>query len=251
LTLKVVNTFSPSANLFALVQENGAPFLFVRGDCRFWVNLASARYRTGDLREFLPELSADLLLGQWRARGLTGKTWTPEEKVYDAPTLEFGFAGEDVSIWGIQPGGPPVPHAPPEIPALVEAAFSWFQRLWAAGEPMEGPLRMYAVDDMPYVPDGEIAKWPLDWPLSSIAVGPESDAFAKHESTLIGSDAEVIRVRAMWDEFLTGEHGGGAVDPPYPVRDTPGATDGGSASKVYSVIFRDSLPFEDESGIVH
>lgn len=94
-----------------LLEENGYPFLEVRGDCRYWVTSPQnyGHYRTGLLGSVEADLAADLFYGQWASRGLT-KHWDPPAGVFDAASARFSDGKDRLAITE----GPNSSDAPPE-----------------------------------------------------------------------------------------------------------------------------------------
>lgn len=141
---------------------------------------------------------------------------------------------------------------------MKKAKAEWIQRLWAAGDSVEGPLRIVVIDDASLVFNVTPAMWPLTWPLASRSITKDqAQGLGPGEANVIISDpVEVATVIAIWDEFLSGAHGSLGREPPFPFTDSrhPGdanaPTDAGATTHVYAVVIRDTIPLEDEMGRV-
>lgn len=245
-----------------LLMENGASFLHVRGDCRYWVDAATTgRYHTGVLGKLEEDLAKDLFYGQWASKGLT-RSWGPEPGVFDASPTLFSDGRDRLAISCTSDC--PLEGAPAEIPAMWKAVAPWLQRLSDAGEPVTGPLRIVVFDGQtwgpaPYGPN-PIPIWPLSWPLSSVAVSyDDSFNLGPGDANVVITDAdEVAKVVAIWSEYASGVHGSLAQTMPLFFHDAPGRdVDGGSAAdagvastRLYAVLIRDTIPLEDEKGLV-
>jgi hypothetical protein len=55
-------------------------------------------------------------------------------------------------------------------------------------------------------------------------------------------------VVAVWEDYLSGAYGGLRRNPPFSFMDVAG--DAGSPPHVYSVVIRDTIPLEDEKGLM-
>jgi len=237
-----------------LLAENGVRFFHVRGDCQYWVNKGEgSRYRTGSLGDMKTQLATDLFYGQWGAKGLT-RGWGPDPGTFDASPTRFSDGHDRLSI-----SCPCAVDVPSEIPAMSSAEQQWEERLSNAGAPVDGPIRIVVIDDPSRVFGLPEALWPLSWPLSSVAVSAD-DAFTLgpgERNVVISDPIEVSKVVSIWEEYLSGAHGPLVQGSAIPFRDVSvsgdaGVGDGGAnpVGRLYLVLIRDTLPIEDEIGLI-
>ena len=221
-----------------ILYENGARFIHVQGDCRYWVSKGYGRYHTGLLAESEVELKNALFYGQWSNKCLT-KSWGPPEGLFHAATTMFSDGTDRVAI---SYAGPPakIPGAPPEVYSMWQAENAWVERLWAAGSAVQGPIRMLVIDD-PSVRGRPVVMWPLSWRLESVAVPVDqvSALGPGQGNVLITDPSEVEKIVAIWEQFLSGQHGSLGQCCMIVFQD---------ASKQYMVVIRDTIPLEDEMG---
>ncbi|WAS95628.1 hypothetical protein [Nannocystis punicea] len=163
--------------------ELGASYLYVRGDCRYWVASESRPElpgmfdrvnwqvtRTGVLTpELEQELSQSLLFDRWSERaGDYGDN--------DEGAANYFYSDGEASVrCGHDCSGGQDP--PPELAGLNDVAAAWFESLWDAGEPM-APADPVTVDliapevegDLPVTETWTCAvPWPFDLDPASIS----------------------------------------------------------------------------------
>ncbi len=231
-----------------VLWENGARFLFVFGDCSYWVSgpdnpTRSERYRSGQLaQEDAQALAQTFHFGRWRDMALTGY-WHPSPEDFDLPTTVF-YDGVDIVVCS---GGCNALGVRAEVHAMRDAEQGWIETLWTAGSSQDGPLRVVAVriaDDDPTYDAVPAASWPLATPLATLAF-PEADAIPQEAGHSLRVDAvEAGALIGIWTEYLAGAHGelwrSHASIPLYDDAQGPR----------YRVFIRDSIPLEDDLGLI-
>lgn len=228
--------------------ENGARFLFVFGDCGYWVSGPNNptrvdRYRAGQLTPADVEgLTASFFFGQWSARSLTGY-WLPSPDDFDLPTTVF-FDGQELVVCQ---GGCGALGVREEVHAMRDAEQGWIDALWSAGAPSDGALRVLAVriaEGDPTFDAVPTALWPLGSSLAALAFeDPEAVPMEPGQSARVDAE-QAPPLIAIWEEYLSGAHGElwrshGSI--PFTEQE------GGPR---YRVFLRDALPFEDAQGLV-
>jgi hypothetical protein len=220
----------------ALQYEVGFNYLYVRGDCHYWV----VPYRDGDpmwqethtgvldetqeteLVELLHYGDWDELLGVW-----------PDPGVYDAPVMRVHDGHSESGIGCVHE----CPDAPQAVQDMRSAYGAQLQHWWEVGEPSTGPMRVLAV----LTPEGENTTdpvpWTVDLDLAPLAVGYE-ESFCRGMSKLVDDPASAAALR----EFRA-EHADALQEfADFYVEVEPGV--------VYELYLRDALPFEDEYGLI-
>lgn len=208
--------------------ELGADYLYVRGTCEYWayreLDGAADRARTGVLSAADAEaISVELSYGSWSE--LAGRYGGGEGSMvvlYDGQNA--------IACPGCNDDG-----TDPRLGAAVGSLRGVIEQLTETGTPYDGPMRVIAgpvVD--PLEVDG-------DWPLS---LDPESLASPFHyelgTSDLVDDPAEVAALRLVFD---------GATPDDLDLGATLQIPDSAEA-KTYHVVTRDSLPIEDDRGLV-
>lgn len=229
----------------ALLAENGSQYLFVDAACQYWA-FKSEPLPVGDwggarvgvlTGASLETFNAELITGPWES--------IDEELVRDAPYTHPGLHGIWRSPWWAACAGP-CDSASSELRELVESAKAWLDRLHEIGthqvgddgrearvvvRQLLGPREAYAVMD-----------WNGPTPIDDLAV-PESESqayprFGGHLRIAGGDAAEMRRLR---ERHTSGEFGNFAFQ--FIALD-------GDADVMFQLTARDTLPFEDEAGLV-
>jgi hypothetical protein len=217
------------------MYENGAYYLFVDGQCNYWVSNPSEVWdatRSGVLDvESAAELGKRLHFDAWPE--LHGTWADPTGGVFDAPVLVFDDAGSAV-VCAELCNASDVPSA---VKAMRDASPQVAQELWDAGTPIESPVRAIAVvgefaAQIPYV------DWPLARPISDFVRTDDHIGFGL--GTLEDNVASVQALKELRASFLRGDHGVFFWNQ-LPIK---------SNGSYYSLYLRDTLPFEDAQGLV-
>jgi hypothetical protein len=216
-------------------REIGFYYLYVRGDCHYWVvpfqrppEIEVFETHTGVLDEAAEAELAELVrYGEWD--GLAGH-W-PEPGGADIPTTYVHDGEQMIVCDGI------CPEAPAPVVAIEEAGFSKFLELWQAGEALDdAPMRVLATPVSSDAP-GEHVPWTVDLALADIAVSPEV-AMQQGVSTLIEDPETAVALR----EFRAMHADGLADFFEFNVDVGP--------DESYALYLRDTVPFEDAQGLV-
>ena len=128
------------------------------------------------------------------------------------------------------------------------------KRLAKAATSVDGPIRMVVVDDPSLVSGLPVTQWPL----SSVTVSrDEAITLGPGErNVLITDPAQIAKVVRIWEEYRSGAHGTLAQTSPIPFRDVAAGDAGpseagvGSRGHVYAVLIRDTIPLEDDRGLI-
>lgn len=221
----------------AFQYESGFYYLYVRGDCHYWVlpyrqssNPLWIETHTGALD---PQQEAELVellrYGAWD--GLLGLWREPDS--YDAAVLRVhdGHSESGIACVGECPPAPQIVHD------IRNAHKAQLKHWWDLGEPSTGPIRVLAVA----TPEGENTvapvPWTVDLDLALLTVDYEQ-SFCKGASKPIDDPAIAAALR----EFRA-EHAKALQD----FVDFYVETESG---EVYELYLRDGLPFEDEHGLI-
>ena len=127
----------------AIVLTNGTQYLFVRGDCHYWVwpgMPLSGETREGDLSEADESLLADELdYASWDS--LAGKYVGGRVPADSSPDVLGDLDRQMVCPNECTAGGPPL-----RVRRAHERARAWVMRLFEQGRPMTGAPRVAAFD---------------------------------------------------------------------------------------------------------
>jgi hypothetical protein len=222
--------------------ENGAWFLYLRGDCRYWVLAGTVEPGFGETREGVLEPNAearlhdDLRYDEWPE--LAG-VYAPEPPPADAgpPEVLTDLTNE---IGCLICASLPDPKAA-AVGAMFSAAWDWASALRQQGSPLTGPVRALAVEgSLAYSPyTGQVVPWTVGVPLSSLVV--EASALWQGLGRLVDQpDAEVLR--GWRNNQLAGMYHPADNGPFIPVSDNGGP--------FFALYVRDALPFEADNGVV-
>jgi hypothetical protein len=222
-----------------LEREIGFYYLYVRGDCRYWVlpyqkppEIEVFETRTGTLdAEAEAALAALVSYGEWDP--LVG-VW-PEYDAFDI-TVTFVHDGTDVIICeGNCPG------APEAVLSLDQAANTAYRELWESGEPLvDEPMRVLAnLLEPGFQPgqDVEIVPWTVDLDLATVAVSYE-ELVEAGMSTLIDDPALTVALREFRAQHakLAAQFFGLVVET--------------QSGELYELFLRDALPLENDQGLI-
>jgi hypothetical protein len=214
----------------ALMFSLGLSYLYVRGDCAYWVNLAPLAWlatRRGSLpNELEKQLANELGTPGLCADGVVGSGDGSVLEIYDGCLRHEGAAS-----W--------------------QKLQTWLLRLNELAEPVTLDLRvtaLYSNDPLNASDTGVQAiriEWPYGWSLAALVADSVPDYYEGSGILLTGdraSDLYALRERYARD---------GALVSPSGVRTDPFTFwNGRDGAELYTVSFRDRLPFEDEKGAV-
>ena len=216
-------------------RELGFAYLYVRGDCRYWVlpyqgppalDVREARTGVLDAGE-AAELAEMLDYGNLAA--LAAEDW-PQQGGEDGPT-NFLHDGEDLIACTDTCLG-----APESVQTMTTAGPDYFLELWEAGEPMsDAPMRIQA-RFLGGAPTDDVPVWDLGLDLSEVDTTP-IELSMQGTSTLV-DDPEIA---AALRQFRAQNPEATAYYEPIVVNDSGGA---------YEVFVRDALPLENEQGLI-
>jgi hypothetical protein len=220
-----------------LQREGGFSYLYVRGDCHYWVlpfqkppTIEVFETRTGVLSPDEAAALAELVsYGEWD--GLTG-IWQ-ELGVYD---VLIAVAHDGEQLVGCHGS---CPDAPPQVQALASAANAEFLARWQAGASLDdAPIWVLAAEplDPPNPNTFEIVPWTIALDLSTIAVDPEQLG-ERGVAARVDDPELAVALRAFRLEHAKplSQYGDFFVE-----------DDG----HYFQLFLRDSIPFEDEQGLV-
>lgn len=222
-----------------VIWENGTTYLYIDGQCRYWV-FGNSRgvnetdeTRTGtlaaaDARRLAQEIKyADwpTLKGEWRGM------------LHDATPDVFTDGTNTISCEAkCSFAGPP-----PAVRELYTVIDGWLDLLNAAGQPMTGPVRLAVVnleDSYPGWPH-KFADWPLSDPMAGYVV-PYTITRPGTSKRVEAPGAALLRdLRARQRMRAFSPAGTGSF---IPVRERNGP--------LHGLYLRDVLPFENAQGLV-
>lgn len=225
--------------------ELGARFLFIQGNCQYWVSGPETpsrwqHYHTGTLTELERTTVEDAFLwGQWQREELVGH-WLRGQGEFDVPSKAFQSSEGEI----ICDGGCGAESNPAEVFQIRDAEQPMVDQLWNSSAPYSGALRVQATVDRGSLSRFEPAIWPLTWSLSEIVVEPEEEAYLQPGmSTLVSDPEEASALRAIWDDYDATIPQWKSLGPiPFEDPQAPGV--------VFAVVMRDTLPFEEDNGLV-
>jgi hypothetical protein len=230
-----------------LLYENGAAFLFLRGDCRYWVLaelVLAGTFAFGETREGVLEPGAEAQLHD----DLRYDDWPDQVGIYGTPPGEGGGPSmlsdltHEIGCYydGCQSNPNPSAAA---VGALFSAAWDWASRLHQQGSPLTGPVRALAVEGAFSHPGyaGQILPWTVGVSLSSLVLDPRVTGVGPGRGRLVAQpDAEVLR---EWrNNQLAGSY--------HPASDGPFIAVSDNGGPFFALYVRDALPFEGENGLV-
>lgn len=234
-----------AAELF--LGENGSTFLYVNGKCEYWVKgfTPSDEVHThskyfwlsvyeGKLNEeSVSKLISELDINNWEK--LEGSNYQQES----SDTIEYSLSGLEFAVATSRKEASPEGV---ELKNYKDSFYKEVQRLVDEGQPNKGPIRAIFLngDDLseePFIyswPESLNSYKPSSFSLTDDVYCPgDSLLFAKEDAYILREwrDEHKIRLMTLGNEsrrFLGVEHEG----------------------TVLRMVFRDSLPFEQENGLV-
>lgn len=222
--------------------DNGSWFLFVDGDCRYWTLPAEAPgewadVRTGTLNSTeAAELAADLAVEKY-AR-LAGIHQDEREPIADAPTIRFHDG-----VHRVECGSGCSGDVPNVLATAATAGLDWVELLWQRGKPVQGPVRVIVVrlGEGPRLL-GPPAPWPAG-DVAAVAITEEEAVRLEFGEGVLFEGTKADSLRKLRAEYRDGLHGNWYYRY-IPIDDPTGESAG------YRAYVRDTLPFEDDRGIV-
>jgi hypothetical protein len=216
----------------SVMYENGFIYLFVDAQCNYWVNDPSEAWnetRTGVLdAESALRIGERLHFGAWPQ--LAG-TWSGVG-VDDAPVSVFDHAHHTVFCAQLCDSD--------DVPDAVKEMRKGFpivaRELWVRGTGIVSSVRAIAVE-VQRSPGVPFVDWPLSRPISDFV---RTGYVGSGEGVLEDDPASVQILKELRASFVRGDHGTFFWNM-LPV------TSGGAYYRLY---MRDTLPFEDERGLV-
>lgn len=212
--------------------ELGFSYLYVRGDCQYWVLTAGLESHHGVLDDEQETALAELVRYEdWD--GLT-QIW-PDPGWDDVPLMVVDDGHGEFSIGCL--GECPV--APEPVQDMRAAYRDELERMWDAGEPSMGPMRLLAAQ----VPDGDspdsmfVVPWTVDLDLATVAVEMQ-DMEEVGMSALIDDPLTLAQLYEFRDEHVD------ALEQftDFYVEVEPGV--------IYELYLRDAVPFEGADGLI-
>jgi hypothetical protein len=233
------------------IDELGLLYLFVDGQCHYWVRkLADGPHsdwyptREGQLsREDAAALASDLRYSSWEEL----VPW-PFSDCADCCTYVLHDQSRAVSCYGdcgvALAQGDALAKAQ-EVDAVTRAAEDWVLRLYDAGTPVGGPMRILVYADVPpALPGIVLVPWPLAEPIDGFVVmGSPNDPWVLPPSFLIADPAETQILRQLRQELIDGQLGTSGDD--HIIIES--SRDDVPAWFLY---MRDTVPLEDATGHV-
>jgi hypothetical protein len=223
--------------------ENGVTFLFVRGDCRYWIFGVGTRDANQETREGVLDpsqeaaLHDELAFDEWpQMTGVYGAQ--PSSHVLPDVLSDGRHFIRCFALCGLS--GPEDKRA---LFAAMES--SWLPVLYRQGVGLDGSMRMMVVDVSMSFPkwNYERVNWALKTAMASVKIPAEGPVPDRGEGYRIdaGEDVAILRDlrRNQLEELYHPASLGGFI---------PVVEDLGPLHALYA---RDVLPIEDERGIVN
>jgi hypothetical protein len=207
--------------------ELGRAYLYVRGDCRFWVQpwerppeLAQLETRTGVLDEDqAAELEAMVHYGLWDGYDVSYPGEGSDEDITYLFDTERTIACS---------GG--CPSADEDIQAMFGDPAALVDELWAAGQAVDGGVRVYATPAEP-----QLGETPLVWEPASVSPAELVDDTGR--TVLVDDPGQVAELRALR-----------ASHPELDALDSPFYVEHEGVSYLFGM--RDVIPVEHEDGYI-
>lgn len=222
----------------AVLTENGYDFLVVDGKCHFWVQ----REAFGEVREgYLDEAQANEVLSSLQLDSWPTLAGRYASSLCDGPAHRYRYGMAEISILPVcngQPGDAPVAWLRPAVRDLIVM-------LYSAGTQARDGVRYTLVvnDEVEYPSTSEAFRnapaWPLNTPASELAISSEAASSQRPGEARPASGAEAQCLQGLARAFREGTIGS-------PIAGFAPTVSGGRAFRVF---IRDSVPFEDASGL--
>jgi hypothetical protein len=210
--------------------ELGFSYLYVRGDCEYWVLHDGLESHHGVLDEDQETALAELVhYDDWD--GLTQR-W-PEPEAHDVALLVIDDGHSEYQIGCL--GECPV--APEPVLEMRAAYRDQLELMWENGEPYTGPMRLLAARIPDDLNPNDVVPWTVDLDLASVAVD-WLDMEAVGMSVRIEDPDTLAQLREFRDEHVDGLEQFGD----FYVEVEPGV--------VYELYLRDAVPFEGDDGLI-
>ncbi len=212
--------------------ELGFSYLYVRGDCQYWVLTSGLESHHGVLDADEEAALAELVhYDDWE--GLT-QLW-PDPGWDDVPLMVVDDGHGEFSIGCL--GECPV--APDAVQAMQAAYRDELEQMWENGERSTGPMRLLATRASETQPPDPmfVVPWTVDLDLESVAV----DTLDMEEvgmSVLVDDPTTLAQLREFADQHAD------ALEQftDFHVEVEPGV--------IYELYVRDAVPFEGEDGLI-
>jgi hypothetical protein len=217
----------------AVQFDNGAPFVFIDGQCNYWASGPNIwdETRTGVLdAETAAELGARLHFGAWPE---LAAFWTdPRPGIFDTPDLIFDDSKRAV-ICNRLCDHPDVPGA---VKAMRDELHVVARELWDRGHDVDLGVRAIAIpyEEFQGIP---FVDWPVARPISDFVRTGIVDV---GEGVLENDPPSAQALKELRASFVRGDHGALGWNM-LPIK---------SDGAYYQLYLRDVLPFEDERGLV-
>jgi hypothetical protein len=227
-----------------MMAQIGASYLYVRGDCVYWVNTQVGAYvqtKQGQLSDDDERsLSADFGYGNW---DVLQSSYVGSGPSHSSLILYDGRRSVACAEEACNPYGPDMGHT---LVSRLEPAFrTWLQVLDAQGSPFSGNIRalVRSFESRETVADAKmgmyLVKWAFSWPLASLAGTFESDGS-------VCAMARADDLRSLRDKFVVG---GAVIVPGSNIRLESFVVQDGDNDHTYNELwFRDFLPLEQDGG---
>jgi hypothetical protein len=213
--------------------ELGFSYLYVRGDCQYWVKKSGLVAHGGVLDATEEAALAELVYYEdWM--GLTQLWEDPGWDDVPLMVVDDGHGEFSIGCLG------ECPVAPQAVRDMRAAYRDELERMWDEGERSIGPMRVLAAR----LPDGDpipepmfVVPWTVDLDLTSVAVD-YLDMENVGMSALIDDPATLAELREFSDEHVD------ALEQfsDFYVEVEPGV--------IYELYLRDTVPFEAEDGLI-
>jgi hypothetical protein len=238
------------------MYELGLYYLFVSGECHYWTWFGGLTadpmipapphylwYPTNEGQlstQDAAALASDLKYSDWDALG--GVVWNDNTVIDAAFTVLHDQTRKVVCYGGCVNTGyqGDVLRKAEEVYAAIQAARGWIVRLYDAGTPVDGPMRIIVT--APRNADGLVwVPWPLKDPIDRFVVQPNpNDPWYVPPSFLITDPDDTRALRQLRQDRINDVLGG---------YDVIGIAAQGTAGPWF-LYMRDTVPFEDDTGQV-
>ncbi|HKQ68856.1 MAG TPA: hypothetical protein VJT73_05930 [Polyangiaceae bacterium] len=225
----------PGDQVFGAVNvELGQPYIYVDGNCRYWV-------RTWEEDRF----------ARWRAIHTGVLDETDEKSLADSiqyddlPSLVrtcTSSGASDGGFIGLFDGEHALgcPNGAPELKANEAIWLRLGQKLYAASQPVVGDLRVEI--GIGFGPVSSVApyEWPLATPIEKLLIS-DDQRFTRGVSKRLSGESEVAKLLDLRERYFRDQ----ASQLPW----EPGIEIKGNQADTYVLYFREHLPFTGDNGL--
>ena len=243
----------------AMQHANGASYLYVMGDCTYYVGYPGFEptqrglARTGALTANDAEaLGKAVSYGGWHELGIANRAYAGDRQILDGGTEVFMDETTTVSCAGDCESE----ETPQVVAAMHHAFLPWQKRLWDLGKPMQGSIRIMAWKGAFNFPSSlteepfAAGTWPLSFPIEDVLIPRDEGGKLLYGQGRLVEQPDADKLRDIWHRDIDVST---AENPSNTFFRTYGSLRFPSEREPYfhAVEVRDVIPIEDpDTGLV-